>query len=194
MGGRQSFHSDRVIPGWRLLHCELWSICNKRWQMSEWATLKLWLSKKDFPVFSKTFSDAREKSCCVGSCEGSNGRLGTIWIFMLSVPGIGQVPVCSLFPPPTTRPRLYLSCFSLDEVCGLSCVWLFGTPWTVACQAPLSMGFFRQEYWSGLPFPPPEDLLDSGIEPKSFAFPALTGRFFATVLPGKPSLLITFSN
>ena len=47
----------------------------------------------------------------------------------------------------------------------LSCVWLFVTPWTVACQAPLSMGFSRQEYSSGLPFPSPGDLLNSGIEP-----------------------------
>ena len=41
------------------------------------------------------------------------------------------------------------------------------TPWTAACQAPLSMGFPRQEYWSGWPFPPPGDLPDLGIEPKS---------------------------
>ena len=47
----------------------------------------------------------------------------------------------------------------------LSCIRLFATQWTVACQAPLSMGFCRQEYWSGLPFPLPEDLPDSGIEP-----------------------------
>ena len=46
------------------------------------------------------------------------------------------------------------------------------TPWTVACQAPPSMGFSRQEYWSGLPFPSPGDLLDSGIEPGSPAFQA----------------------
>ena len=51
------------------------------------------------------------------------------------------------------------------------------------CQAPLSMGFSRQEYWSGLPFPPPGDLLDSGIELVS---PALTGGFFTTEPPGKP--------
>ena len=43
----------------------------------------------------------------------------------------------------------------------------FATPWTVAHQAPLSMGFSRQEYWSGLPFPSPGDLPDSGIEPRS---------------------------
>jgi len=50
---------------------------------------------------------------------------------------------------------------------------LFVTPWTVARQAPLSMGFPRQEYWSGLSFPPPGDLPDPGIEPMSLVSPAL---------------------
>ena len=49
---------------------------------------------------------------------------------------------------------------------------LFVTPWTVACQAPLSMGFPRKEYWSGLPFPSPGDLPDPGIKPVSPAPPA----------------------
>ena len=61
-------------------------------------------------------------------------------------------------------------------------VRLFVTPWTVARQAPLSLGFPRQEYWSGLPFPP-GDLPDSGIEPLSSA---LAGGFFITEPPGKP--------
>ena len=52
-------------------------------------------------------------------------------------------------------------------VCMLSSVLLFGTPWTVDYQTPLSKEFSRQEYWSGLPFPPPEDLPDPGIEPVS---------------------------
>ena len=56
-------------------------------------------------------------------------------------------------------------------------VWLFVTLWTLACQAPLSMGFFRQGYWNGLPCPPPGDLPDPGIEPVS---PALAGKFFIT--------------
>ena len=59
----------------------------------------------------------------------------------------------------------------------------FATPWTVTCQAPLSMGFPRQEYWSGLPLPSPGDLPDPGIEPKS---PALAGGFFTSEPPGKP--------
>ena len=59
----------------------------------------------------------------------------------------------------------------------------FGALWTVARQASLSMGFPRQEYWSGLPFPSPGDLPDPGIKSMS---PALAGRFFTTEPPGKP--------
>jgi len=61
------------------------------------------------------------------------------------------------------------------------------TPWTVACQAPLSMRFSRQEYWSGLPFPSPGGLPDPGIEPRS---PALQADSFPTELQGKPIVLI----
>ena len=59
-------------------------------------------------------------------------------------------------------------------------------PWTVSRQAPLSMAFSRQEYWSGLPFPSPGDLPDQGIKPVSPASPALAGRLFTTGLPGRP--------
>ena len=65
----------------------------------------------------------------------------------------------------------------------LSCfirVQLFAIPWTVARQPPLSMGFPRQEYWSGLPFLPPGDLPDPGIEPESLTSSALAGGFFTT--------------
>ena len=63
---------------------------------------------------------------------------------------------------------------------------LFATPWTVARQALLSMGFSRQEYWSGLPCPPPGDLPNPGIEPTSLTSPALAGRFFTTHHLGSP--------
>ena len=68
---------------------------------------------------------------------------------------------------------------SYIHVCAqlLSCVQLFVTLWTVARQAPLSMGFSRQEYWSGLPFLPPS-LPNPGIKPASPVSPALIGRFF----------------
>jgi len=61
------------------------------------------------------------------------------------------------------------------------------TPWTVACQASLSMGFSRQEYWSGLPCPPPGDLPNPGIKPRS---PALQADFIPSEPPGKPRMRI----
>ena len=71
-------------------------------------------------------------------------------------------------------------------MCALTHVQLFVTPWTVANQAPLSMGFPRQEYWSGLPFPTPSDLPDPETEPASLSTPALAGGFFITAPPEKP--------
>ena len=65
----------------------------------------------------------------------------------------------------------------------LSCVQLFETPYTVACQAPLSMGFSRQEYWSGYPLPSPGDLPEPGIE---LRFPALQADSLPSEPPGKP--------
>ena len=67
----------------------------------------------------------------------------------------------------------------------LSRAGLFVTPWTVARQAPLSMGFSRQEYWSGLPFPSPGDLLDPGIEPRS---PSLQADSLPPEPAGKPKI------
>ena len=86
-----------------------------------------------------------------------------------------------------------------EEVCGpcvsavgsdllkvkfLSRVWLFATPWTVDYQAPLSMGFSGQGYWSGLPFPSPGDLPNPGIKPRS---PTLQADALPSEPPGKPS-------
>ena len=62
----------------------------------------------------------------------------------------------------------------------LSLVQLFVTLWTVARQAPLSMGFSRPEYWSGLPCPPPGDHLNPGVEPASLVSASLADRFFTT--------------
>ena len=65
----------------------------------------------------------------------------------------------------------------------LSHVRLFATPWTVAYQAPSSVGFFRQDYWSGLSFPSPGDLPNSGIKPRS---PTLQAGTLPSEVPGKP--------
>ena len=72
-----------------------------------------------------------------------------------------------------------LSCFSR--------VRLFATLWIIACQAPLSMEFSKQEYWNGLPFPSPGDLPDPGIEPGS---PALQAGSLLTELEAKPDTVL----
>ena len=74
-------------------------------------------------------------------------------------------------------------CFCLA---GKSCLTLLVAPWTITSQAPQSMQFPRQEYWSGLPFPSPGDLFDSGIEP---TLPGLAGRFFTLSHQGSPTIL-----
>ena len=71
----------------------------------------------------------------------------------------------------------------------LSRVWLFATPWTVAYQAPLSMGFSRQECWSGLPFPSSGDLPNPGIKPGS---PALQADTLPSEPPGKPQIFLKY--
>ena len=75
-----------------------------------------------------------------------------------------------------------LSCFS--------CAQLSVTLWTIACQAPLSMGFYRQEYWSMLPFPSSGDLPNPGIEPTSLASPALAGSSLPLAPSGKHHHLV----
>ena len=70
----------------------------------------------------------------------------------------------------------------MSKVKSLSRFRLFVTPWTGTYQAPPSMGFSRQEYWSGLPFPSPGDLPDPGIEPRS---PALQAKALPSEPPGK---------
>ena len=81
-------------------------------------------------------------------------------------------------------------------VCVLNCfsrVRLCATLWTAAHQAPLPMGFSRQEHWSGRPCPPPGDLPDPGIEPVSLKSPALAGGFFTTSATWEAPVLIQWN-
>ena len=86
--------------------------------------------------------------------------------------------------------------FNKQESCApsLSHVCLFVTLGTVPCQAPLSLEFFKQEFWSGLPFPPPRDLPDPGIQPVSPDSSTLAGGFLTTLPPGKPQAGIILCN
>ena len=93
--------------------------------------------------------------------------------FLVKIKSFGVACVC----------MCTLSCFSHVRLCE--------TLWTAAHQAPLSMGFSMQEYWSGLSCPPPGDLPDPGIKPMSLKSAALPGRFFTTAPPGKPNKKIT---
>ena len=85
-----------------------------------------------------------------------------------------------------------MTLLSIDAImylcaCMFSHIRLFVIPWNVSRQVPLSMGFSRQEYWSGLPFPPPEDLPNPRIKPVSPGSPASSSTFFTTAPPGKPT-------
>ena len=88
-----------------------------------------------------------------------------------------------LGPHPTLKGSSGSICYRIKGGKSLSHVWPFATPWAVAYQAPLSMEFSRQEYWSELPFPSPGDLPDPGIEPGS---PTLQADALPSEPPGKP--------
>ena len=79
---------------------------------------------------------------------------------------------------------IYICCAVLSR----SVMSYSATPWTVAHQAPLSVGFPRQEYWSGLLFPPPGHLPGPETEPESLPSSALAGEFYTTAPPGKPNV------
>ena len=84
----------------------------------------------------------------------------------------------------------------LERACVLSHfshVWLYSTLWTVACQAPLSVGFSRQEYWSGSPCPPPGDLPNVGIKPAFLSSSAMAGGFFTTIAWEAHHVLVLYS-
>ena len=92
---------------------------------------------------------------------------------------ISHSPSPHLMVPSATTNLLFVAMLCCAVLC-CSVVSDSVISWTVVCQAPLSMEFSRQEYWSGMPFPTPGDLPDSGMEPVSLMCPALAGRFFTS--------------
>ena len=138
---------------------------------------------------------------CVPACSGGVGGAGarrshhflfwlgfyllvelepTLGAFFCVFSESGQEPrllFTSVAPAPGTPPCV---------LCVLSLARLFAAPWTVARQAPLSMGFSRQGYWGGLPFPPPGDLPHPGIKSTSLMSPAVAGGFYTTTAKGEP--------
>ena len=127
-----------------------------------------------------------------GSSEDYPSSPANCKLLSLKVQHLSRSPLRMLqFPPSSLFASIsnisimntdYLIMFLLLHVLShFSHVRLFATPWTVALQAPLSMGFSRQEYWSGLPLPPPGDLPNPGIQPTSLKSPTLAGGFFTTI-------------
>ena len=116
-------------------------------------------------------------------------QLCILWAFFGIAFGIGMTShVYSNFG------RKFLSITQYRAVLShFSCAWLCVTLWAIACQAPLSMGFSRQEYQNGLPCPPQGDLPDPRIEFMSLKSPALAGGFFTTELPEKPKYYTTLT-
>ena len=115
-------------------------------------------------------------------------RVPCIWTLHMCFESTVTSPLCesnkaSLGTQPTQwlcSTTILQSVCSACELSCFSCVRLWATLWTVACQAPLSMGFSRQEYWSGLPCPPPRDLRHPGTEPTSLISAALGAGFFTS--------------
>ena len=126
------------------------------------------------PILQSRFiAPAASLGFCFHHAESDSSML-SLWLGdgPSRLPGYAthQVGVAGQFQTEDNQNQLFrgLPGFFLQlKVKSLSRVQLFATPWPVARQAPPSMGFSRQEYWSGLPFPPPGDLPDPGIEPKS---------------------------
>ena len=124
------------------------------------------------------------KFCCAfSSGDGDDGTSSLLWGVSWSNQGGWSRAALDL------KYCLVRACMHAQP---LSHVRFFATPWTVARQAPLSMGFPRQKCWNGWPFPPPGDLPDPGIEPISPSSPA--GRFFTTEPPGEPNYLLLVVN
>ena len=124
-----------------------------------------------------------------------NDNVSTISL-LITPKGLRKSTWVSLWPSKVSAQIAYrlldsfcISCCQI-RMCVLSCsscVWLFVTPWTVARQPPLSIGFSRQEYWNGLPCPPPGYLSQAGIEPTS---PVLQADSLLSDPPGKSPLLL----
>ena len=123
--------------------------------------------------------------CCCLWCAGSVA--GGCWGPGMKGTDSGQTTWMWIQPPSLRSSVTYWRSI-MCEVCVLSPTLV--TPWTIAHQALLSMGFSRQECWSGLPCPSPGDLPDPGIKLMSLAFPASADGFFTTVSPGKPKDLL----
>ena len=129
-------------------------------------------------VFDKGVNDIEKK------------RQNSFYLNLLLVYKLGQISPKMCWKRYRPSKNFLKEILNLSVIICFSLVQFFATLWTVARQAPLSMGFSRQEYWSGLPCPPPGDLPYTGIKPKSPVFPAFQVDSLPPVPPGKPIIFL----
>ena len=155
------FHGSSFVES----HLSLWQIT---YLVTCHLTTRVWLSSHQFP--------SPTHGCCVFLFYSLS-----LWKLIVTFNALLRRRILSSAVKEKwhTNIFMFLSCVWKS----LSCVQLFATPWTAACQTPLSMKFSRQEYWSGLLCPPPEDLPNPDIKPRS---PALQADSLLTEPPGKP--------
>ena len=118
---------------------------------------------------------------CPIPCAQPSYEMALAWILYRLVTSIPHKKTCFQEKKKREREKERENCCKQQK----TCLKTFATPWTAASQAPPFMGFSRQEYWSGLPFPSPGDLPDPGIEPGS---PTLQADALPSKPPGKPRL------
>ena len=145
------------------------------------------------------------RTATVSSALGKSPYWLTHWLLSPPKIQLKSSPLLSITMPPlpgeVVSPSVRLVHQHTSIMSLITCVCVFSHPimsdflwplWTIACQAPLSMGFSRQEYWSGLPSPSPGDLSYPGIQPESLMVSALARRFFTTgVCLGNSHILLT---
>ena len=153
--------TDLKVPKWNILESPHWLHCP-----SISNPVRSWWWACDYPVHGSKVADVEVQAASPHTLGWS--WVGGGWVGNLSGPNYQCV----------LRKGKWVLIFCALSHC--NCVRLFATLWTVACQAPLTMGFSRQEYWNGLPCTSPGHLPDPGIEPESLMSPAMAARFFTT--------------
>ena len=163
--------------GFSSSHVWIWELdCEESWALKNWCFWTVVLEKTlESPLDCKEIQPAHPRG-------------DQSWVFIGRTDVEAETPI--LWPPDAKETKEERN-RERKKVKSLSHVWLFATLWTVAYQSPPSMGFSRQEYWSGLPFPSPGDLPNSGIEPRS---PALQADTLPSELPGKPKSWLTWKD
>ena len=158
-------------------HASGWEgqICGKGVEITELAELRCWRTPR--------WSVWKVGGCVFWSPKGCRLRCDSCNLGEKDVPskrkGQGEkLGNTNTMGRGTEEPAKEIECVSARMLRTFKCVRLLATLWTVARQAPLSMGLSRQEYWSGLPFPSQGNLPDPGTEPESLLSPALAGGFF----------------